>query len=330
MRGASGGSWGGTNVDRQFFRLLDEIFGTDFMNKLKHECPNTWLSMIVDFETKKRAAKPGNATGINLSLSLQFVRKFEKHSGEEIEERIRKKKHLGVKCSNGMLRISGETMQGFHSEIITKIMDHLECIFDEANSSDISKIFVVGGFADSAYLQELFMLEFGRKATILIPEEAGMAVMKGAVLFGHDTSAITSRIARYHYGVPGCPKFDPAKHDPARKISVQGKDRIDIITPYVRKGQRISAEEVIEHTRYPLSADKDTVSFFLLCTSVDGIEDPKHPSITKLAKITVVSPITKVAKDRKVKVSLRFGGTDILFRAVDVNSGYEAQATIEI
>jgi hypothetical protein len=52
----------------------------------------------------------------------------------------------------------------------------------------------------------------------LAPEDAELAVLKGAVLFGHKPDYIVARIARYTYGVEVDDYFNPDIHEPDRCV----------------------------------------------------------------------------------------------------------------
>jgi hypothetical protein len=44
---------------------------------------------------------------------------------------------------------------------------------------------------------------------VIVPEDSGLSVLKGAVLFGHKPDFISSRISRFTYGVKVAEKYDP-------------------------------------------------------------------------------------------------------------------------
>lgn len=48
---------------------------------------------------------------------------------------------------------------------------------------------MVGGFSESPFMQAAFLNAFSDKR-VIVPEEAGLAVLKGAVMFGHEPCAI--------------------------------------------------------------------------------------------------------------------------------------------
>jgi hypothetical protein len=54
---------------------------------------------------------------------------------------------------------------------------------------------MVGGFSECSLIQEAVQEAFPDKR-IIIPEDAGMSVLKGAVLFGHRPDFIRSRVMK--------------------------------------------------------------------------------------------------------------------------------------
>ena len=60
-------------------------------------------------------------------------------------------------------------------------------LFSEPASLGTDTIILVGGFSESEILQQAIYKSFPKKR-LIIPQEAGLAVLKGAVLFGHSYS----------------------------------------------------------------------------------------------------------------------------------------------
>lgn len=68
---------------------------------------------------------------------------------------------------------------------------------------DVSSIIRVGGFAESPMLQAAITNAFKdkKKKDFIVPRDAGLAVLKGAVLFGHQPKTISARVCKYTYGI---------------------------------------------------------------------------------------------------------------------------------
>jgi hypothetical protein len=72
---------------------------------------------------------------------------------------------------------------------------------------------------------------------VIVPEDVELAVLKGAVLFGHKPDYIVARIARYTYGVECRNDFNPDIHEPGRCIVVNGQKECDsIFDMYMKTG----------------------------------------------------------------------------------------------
>ena len=72
-------------------------------------------------------------------------------------------------------------------------------------------ILLVGGYGESPLVQETFRNKFAN-LQIIIPQDCNLAVMKGAVLYGHNPLSISARILRFSYGIRVKSRFDPEVH----------------------------------------------------------------------------------------------------------------------
>lgn len=77
--------------------------------------------------------------------------------------------------------------------------------------------------------------------------EAGLAVAKGAVLFGHDPDIIFSRTCRYTYGHQTAVPFDVSVH-PKEKLRIIEETPIcmGIFSKFYTIGQQVSLDEAVE------------------------------------------------------------------------------------
>ena len=105
-------------------------------------------------------------------------------------------------------------------------------------------------------------------------------------------------------------------------IKIRGRERIKILKTLVHKGQRIYCSDIVSQTTTPTPGAK-TARFRLMSTPTDT-DDPDHPSVTLLETIKMTNPNIE-----KSTVSLQFGGTDILMKAVDHDTGNEVHAMVQ-
>jgi hypothetical protein len=67
---------------------------------------------------------------------------------------------------------------------IDSIITLMKNTLSNRSTNDLSTILMVGGFSECPLIQDAVQAAFPGKR-IIIPEDAGMSVLKGAVLFGH-------------------------------------------------------------------------------------------------------------------------------------------------
>ena len=74
--------------------------------------------------------------------------------------------------------------------------------------TDVSIMFLVGGFAESPFLQQELRRSFGNSMRIIIPQDVALTILKGAVLFGLDPTVVTVRRSRLTYGIGVLNRFE--------------------------------------------------------------------------------------------------------------------------
>ena len=78
---------------------------------------------------------------------------------------------------------------------------------------------MVGGFSESTFLQKAVKSQFeNHLCKILVPQDTQLAVIKGAVLFGHFQEQVVTRIAQRTYGIGISQKFVFGLHDPNKRF----------------------------------------------------------------------------------------------------------------
>lgn len=73
-------------------------------------------------------------------------------------------------------------------------------MFQSPKLIDVKKILMVGGFSESCIFQEALRDAFPN-CQVVVPEEAGLAVLRGAVLLGFYSGTKPCRVSRHTYGV---------------------------------------------------------------------------------------------------------------------------------
>ncbi|VDI42555.1 Hypothetical predicted protein [Mytilus galloprovincialis] len=183
----SGGPWGGTSVDQTFLSFMIDLFGTDVITRLKDEDLEDYFHLLHDFEIKKRSIKPKavDDRDIVMQIDVTLINLIKECRGG-ISSHIKKSRYKdSVSVEGQRLHIKADTFRNLFKSTTDKLIKHLREIFEKPGISDLKHVIMVGGFSECELVQMAVRNEFGTERKIIIPDEAGLAVLKGAVLFGH-------------------------------------------------------------------------------------------------------------------------------------------------
>lgn len=81
---ATGGPWGSVRVDNEFVKLLEEIFGVEFIVQFKLKRPAAFVELMLSFEARKRSASPERDAPLNVFPPFAFIDYYRKYSGKEV------------------------------------------------------------------------------------------------------------------------------------------------------------------------------------------------------------------------------------------------------
>ena len=179
-------------------------------------------------------------------------------------------------------------------------------------------------------LQEEIEKAFGGNGLkILTPSSAQLAVVKGAVLYGHQPREIKTRRARFTYGSAVSEKFDATIHNPVyKRVDARGFARCeDIFRTYITQGDEIA---VGDKKTFSVNAPVDSAEEFISLLRLDGkpakpVQSINAPGITDLGQIRLATPTSSAKRD--IKLTLDVGSTEIKVSAVFVATGRKSDMT---
>jgi len=314
---AAGSGIGGTTVDTAFNQFLIKLFGNDVLMELKHRCMSDYLDLFRDFETKKRTIKKESDAKVSMRLPVMLLQIYEEQIGQSFSNSLSSSNYADtIRIRGDKMSIDVNIFKQFFKEVLDGIIQHTKDVLF-STEADIQVILLVGGFSESAMVQSKFR-ELFRNKTIITPPESGLAVLKGAVLFGHKPQAIQSRIMKYTYGVdtnkPFIEGFHPQEY---KKWSVEREYWAcnKCFDPFVSVDQEISVGQVISNTYFPNEDDaRDGIGIYASTTVPEHIS---HPSCKKLGCIILKYPNGGWPKESLVKVDMKFGGTEFTVSITD-------------
>lgn len=186
----TGGPWGGTKVEEAFLQMIINIVGASILQTFKNDFKADDIEIKRELEIKKRTVKPDSNPKITVKLPVSLVATVEKETGENIMKMIQQSQYANrMTWLCGKLRMETDLFKGFFREPIKMLVEHLQQLMAEDNLSDVSTLLMVGGFSESPMMSDAVMNAFPAKR-VIVPEDAGLAVLKGAVLFGHQSNYV--------------------------------------------------------------------------------------------------------------------------------------------
>lgn len=285
-----------------------------------------------NFEIKKRTISPERSEKMIINIPISLSETFSiKNPGSNINEVTLNSKYGNQLTWTGnkvRIRMEAKLARTLFDAICKQIVDHLKYLFMQPVVKDVSSILLVGGFAESLMLQSAIRDAFKNK-NVIIPREADLAVLKGAVICGHEPEKISGRVCRYTYGVDKVTKFDSTKHPHSKKILRNDIEYCDdIFSIHVRVGQIVEIGEPQVKITYTVINPNQTAIEFNIYTSHN--KEPTYVTdegCTRLGTFTIDMPDTSKGIDREVDTYMTFSGTEIVVTAVDPDNPERAVKT---
>ncbi|KAK3099348.1 hypothetical protein FSP39_003120 [Pinctada imbricata] len=327
IRPASGGPWGGKSVDDTFLQFLYDLVGKDVIKTLKEENMDDYLELMREFETKKRSVTVAKQGKISMTFPVTISDLVKKSPRGSMEAAISASKFKGhVNWKTQKLQISTDLFRSFFRKTIDGVICHIQDVLSDRNTQDVENILMVGGFSECELVQNAVHEHFGEKR-IIVPDEAGLSVLKGAVLFGHIPRAIAMRVSRCTYGIQSWPEFDPTKHPQSKKVVINGVPRCkDVFFKYITVGEQVRPGYEQTQIFQALKPDEDTLE----CTVyASNEEDPKFvtdQTCRRLGTLTVPLPRMRAEEPLEIEETMVFGDTELHVVAKDLthNRVFEA------
>ncbi|XP_054590370.1 heat shock 70 kDa protein 12A isoform X3 [Nothobranchius furzeri] len=329
---ASGGPYGSIGVDYEFEKLLCKIFGQDFIDQFKLKRPAAWVDLMIAFESRKRAAAPDRTNPLNINLPFSFIDYYKKFRGHSVEHALRKSNVDFVKWSSqGMLRMTPDAMNMLFKPTVDHIIQHLTELFEKPEVSNIKFLFLVGGFAESALLQQAVQNMLQGRSRIIIPHDVGLTILKGAVLFGLDPSVIKVRRSPLTYGVGVLNRFVEGKHPPEKLLLKDGtRWCTDVFDTFIAADQSVALGEMVKRSYTPAKPAQQVIVIHVYCSEKESVGFISEPGVRKCGTLRLdVSGTESTAPRREIQTLMQFGDTEIRAMAVDVSTGRTVKAGID-
>ena len=168
---------------------------TYFMNNHRGD----YQDMMKEFEITKRNIEFDTEKHIKIKIPFNLFEtvKMPRFKGKEFKEALADSRYAhDIKLIGDKIKLNDKVAKSLIEQVAENIMKYMEeCFRDVITQHNLSLILMVGGFSESPYIQQCIRERFEGQNNVkcLIPCEAGLAVLKGAVIFGRQPESITSR-----------------------------------------------------------------------------------------------------------------------------------------
>ncbi|CAC5405253.1 unnamed protein product [Mytilus coruscus] len=329
---ASGNGCVGTSVDDAFVQVFVRIFGGPLLNSLKSESPESYLYLLRSIENVKRTFQPTQTRKVNLTIPYATLGDLcQSNFGDNIKNVVSSSSLASnIEICKDKLRIEPLFAKSLFKTTCDNIIALIQSlsVLQQGRPSNVSSILLVGGFADCKMVQNALKTAFPN-INIILQDDSSVIVLKGAVLFGYKSDYISSRIARYTYGISCYMPFNESIHDRKRKIIINGKEKCDnIFCPFLSMNTSIPLGHTIE--KYNFSTESPTgcwCQVFITDRNVVMYTDTEECTLLGLFKFSITNHRREI---RELKAIFNFGDTEFSMTLLDLESKSEKKKFFEI
>ena len=155
----TGGPYGGTKVDEEFVSLLQKFFGYSVVKTFRESYPSEWLEMMNEFEMKKRGRRAFEGEATRLRLPRAFTALVSDCARPPLAAEYGDVRFV----RNEYFCLGSAAMKKLFEPVLNGILNHLTNLLQSRSFQGLQFFFLVGGFAQSAILQEAIKKEFSSR-----------------------------------------------------------------------------------------------------------------------------------------------------------------------
>jgi hypothetical protein len=182
-------------------------------------------------------------------------------------------------------------------------------------------MFLVGGLSQSSYIQGQIQGMFSSKLKVFTPPTPGAAICRGAGIYGLNPNIFAERVVRRSYGSLAVRQAIPRDPEHLRMKQPDGSELVQIVVPFVYKGQRIASGDWVTRDFNPIRMEDRVINIELFSTDKDFASTwyPSLPPSDKIGVIPVDVPDAPKLTDRTIVLEMNYSGPVIQVRGCPKN-----------
>ncbi|XP_071154308.1 heat shock 70 kDa protein 12A-like isoform X2 [Mytilus edulis] len=332
----TGENMGATEIDKNFLDLLGEIVGEDVMKSLMTEdnYKDSYFDILREIENFKRTIFVSSNDNLffkvpKSDLEILCKQYYDKSLMEKIAS-SKYAKELSMKKEKIVFHRS--SLSFLFIPVVNKIIGKIAQVLEELKEFQINMIILAGGLSRSPSIGKKIVNKFKHMKIITTPEEyaADLAVVTGAVLYGHRPHFITSRITNFTYGRLVQKPFEIGKHKPAKRITIDGVDLCnDLFEVLIERDTTVMVNEKIQKEYKTTSTLQKQVRIAVYYTEKDKVDYVDDDGCRMLCEVMVPLGESKMAH-QCVIVDFIFGYAEFQVKAFEKETGKYYEVTVEL
>jgi len=330
---ATGGAWGGTKVDEAFVKYFRDMFTERVIDELKNQNAPDWIEMMRDFEQIKRKISNDNQD--------EHIRMMLRPCVQEVYQEIMELNlntafkntadTKGAILNRHRLQIPRSVISEMIERVSKSISAHTDFLMKQTGNDKLDFIVMVGGFSNSPIVvKEVKDLVRGT-LPVIVPENAELCVVQGAVIFGWKPDIFQSRKSKRTYGISMVSTFregiDPERHMFFDDENIK-KCRL-LFDKLCSVNEDIDLDQTMGRTYYPVYNDQTEMNICVYESERNAVSYCDDEGARRLGLLNVPMQDLTGNKGRKVKVNVRFGDTEFFVNGVDETTGADVKVKFD-
>lgn len=323
-----GGDWGGMQVNSSFLNLIIKLLGAPILTKFKEEKFCDYLDTMSEFEIKKQFVSLENNDEVVLKVPVSLIKLFEDETKEELSDVIEQSNMRGqLEWTSGRLIVQSELFKSLFSVSIDNVTGKLKELFNENGSRDVSTLLLVGGFSESQVLKKAITDAITDKR-IVIPDQPSLAILKGAVIYGHAPLTVKSRVCKYTYGFMAVRSIvNSGRNIPFNRTIQDGNSEVGYFDKLVEIGQTVEVgKNNVTKTYTKVSPDQKSMILMMYTSTSKYPTSVTDDTCSFLGDLTITLPSDPHAE---VTVYTIFSDTHLTVKAVEKKTNRNVTAKFD-
>ena len=313
---------GSGHVDNAFLQFLVRVFGAPVVRDFIDQCKIEFLELLRDFDLAKSKVKPRqyNTLDVKIPPSLDRLCK-QKQNGDNLGNVVSKTVYREkVKLLDNKICIDGSLSNEFFRTASLEIARNIRNVLSSDAVKGTCFLVLVGGFANSPVLQEIIKSELEDTTDIqriIIAPDPELAILKGAVMFGHQPKCIFSRVIRYTYGLRKAKLYNPDMHPKNHCVTLHGIEFLtDVFSTFITAGTRAPVGFVSYDSLTTIEPFQKIIEIDIYYSTELNPQFVTDKNCWVLGKIDYQVP-NPSREERTIYIEFIFGDTELVMNITD-------------